>query len=49
MKSFAANLLLLVTAGRLAASEFPVPYNSEPDKTGPMPAVEAVAKMKLPP
>src|SRR6266853_1777970 len=49
MKSFAAILLLLVTAGRLPASEFPVPYNSEPDKAGPMPPSEAVAKMKLPP
>src|SRR5881409_3431674 len=33
----------------LFASEFPVPYNSEPDKSGPMPAAEAAAKMKLPP
>jgi putative membrane-bound dehydrogenase-like protein len=28
---------------------FPTPYNSEPDKSGPMPALEAAAKMKLPP
>ncbi|PYK97807.1 MAG: hypothetical protein DME19_14955, partial [Verrucomicrobia bacterium] len=33
----------------LFASEFPVPYNSEPDPSGPMPAVEAVEKMRLPP
>ena len=33
----------------LVASEFPTPYNTEPDQTGPMPAAEAVAKMKLPP
>src|SRR5437764_11368618 len=42
-------LLLLVTAGALAASEFPALYNTEPDKWGPMPAAEAAAKMKLPP
>lgn len=28
---------------------FPTPYNTEPDKTGPMPAAEAAEKMKLPP
>src|SRR5206468_12234439 len=33
----------------LRASEFPAPYNSEPDKSGPMPAAEAAAKMRLPP
>src|SRR5439155_7114199 len=27
---------------------FPTPYNSEPDKTGPMPAGEAAAKMRVP-
>src|SRR3954463_1062507 len=47
MKSFV--FLLLVTALSVAASEFPAPYNSEPDKSGPMPATEAAAKMRLPP
>src|SRR5690349_7460260 len=42
-------LLLVLTAFGLRASEFPVPYNSEPDQSGPMPGVEAAAKMKLPP
>src|SRR5260221_7777105 len=42
-------LLLLLTPLSLCASEFPVPYNSEPDKSGPMPAAEAAAKMRLPP
>src|SRR5438093_1395893 len=43
-----ALLLLLIPFG-LGASEFPVPYNSEPDPSGPMPAAEAAAKMHLPP
>src|ERR1700694_525420 len=42
-------LLLLLTRFSLDASEFPVPYNSEPDQSRPMPAPEAAAKMKLPP
>jgi len=42
-------LLLVLTAFSLKASEFPLPYNSEPDHSGPMPAAEAAAKMKLPP
>src|SRR5438046_9416690 len=42
-------LLLLLTPLSLCASEFPAPYNSEPDKSGPMPATEAAAKMRLPP
>src|SRR5947209_1511141 len=33
----------------LLASEFPAPYNSEPDTSSPMPPAEAAAKMKLPP
>lgn len=43
--------LVLATLGAcaLAASEFPPLYNSEPDKSGPMPAAEAAAKMTLPP
>ena len=46
MKSF---LLLLLAAFVLRASEFPVPYNSEPDKSGPISPTEALARMKLPP
>src|SRR5258705_7777023 len=41
-------LLLLLTSLSLGSSEFPAPYNSEPDKSGPMPAAEAAAKMRLP-
>src|SRR5260221_2422131 len=43
------TLWLLLTACSLAASEFPAPYNTEPDKSGRMPAWEAASKMKLPP
>jgi putative membrane-bound dehydrogenase-like protein len=44
------TLLLLLSASlSLRASEFPAPYNSEPDKSGPMPAAEAAARMQLPP
>src|SRR5499425_2054277 len=46
MKKTALPLLISFS---LSAAEFPVPYNSEPDKSGPMPATEAAAKMKLPP
>ena len=42
-------LLLLLTSLSLSASEFPTPYNSEPDQAKPMPAAEAAAKMRLPP
>ena len=42
-------LLLLLTSLSLGASEFPAAYNSEPDKSGPMPAAEAAARMRLPP
>lgn len=41
--------LLLGLAVGLQAGEFPTPYNTEPDKSGPMPAAEAVAKLTLPP
>ena len=41
-------VLLLLTSVGLSASEFPTPYNSEPDKSGPMPAPEAAARMRLP-
>ena len=43
------TLLLLLISLKLCASEFPVPYNSEPDQSRPMPAAEAAAKMRLPP
>ena len=42
-------LLLLLTSLSLGASEFPTPYNSERDPGEPMPALEAAAKMRLPP
>lgn len=44
---FAASLLFVAVASW--ASDFPSPYDTEPDKTGPMPAMEAAAKMTLPP
>ena len=40
---------LLAAALSLSASEFPVPYNSEPSPWRLMPASEAVAKLLLPP
>src|SRR5881392_1947817 len=43
------TLLSLLCSLSLSASEFPVPYNSEPDQAKPMPAAEAAAKMRLPP
>src|SRR5262245_19733215 len=43
------TLLPLLLSFTLSASEFPRPYNSEPDQSKPMPAVEAAAKMHLPP
>ncbi len=46
MKILLPSALLALT---VQAAEFPTPYNSEPDKTGPMPAAEAAAKMTLPP
>src|SRR6266480_1475210 len=42
-------LLLFSSVAALRASEFPAPYNSEPDKSKPMPAAEAAVKMRLPP
>jgi len=41
--------LLLLTSLSLSASEFPLPYNSEPDQARLMSAAEAAAKMRLPP
>src|SRR5437764_2342177 len=43
------TLLLLLSSLSLCASEFPAPYNSEPDQAKPMPAAEAAATMRLPP
>src|SRR5437870_4620319 len=43
------TLLLLLSPLSLCASEFPAPYNSEPDQSMPMPAAEAAAMMRLPP
>lgn len=40
---------LALLASTAVASEFPAPYNTEPDTVGPMPAAEAAAKMTLPP
>src|SRR5690242_17364209 len=42
-------LLLVLGALSLSASEFPKPYNSEPDPGKPMSPAEAAAKMQLPP
>ena len=44
-----APLLLLLPSLSLVASEFPVPYNSETNQTGLMPAAQAAATMRLPP
>src|SRR5215510_14156150 len=43
------TVFLLLPAFTLVASEFPAPYNSEPSKSNPLPAVEAAAQLKLPP
>jgi putative membrane-bound dehydrogenase-like protein len=43
------TLLLLLAAFSLCASEFPAPYNTELDKSTPMSATEAAARMQLPP
>jgi putative membrane-bound dehydrogenase-like protein len=42
------TLLSLLAPLSLCASEFPAPYNSEPDTSQPMSAAEAAAKMRLP-
>src|SRR5437588_4047450 len=49
LQAMKKTLMLLLTPLSLCASEFPVPYNSEPDKSKPMPATEAAAKLRLPP
>ena len=43
------TLLFLLASFSLYAGEFPALYNSEPDKSNPMPAAEAAAKLRLPP
>ena len=43
------SIPLLFAALTLRAADFPTPYNSEPDKSGPMPAAEAAARFRLPP
>ncbi len=43
-----SKLAFFLLAGAAAAADFPTPYNTEPDTSGPMPAAEAAAKMKLP-
>src|SRR6185503_14967091 len=43
------TLLLLLSPLSLCASEFPAPYNSEPEQSKPMSAMQAAAKMRLPP
>src|SRR5256886_6474687 len=43
------RLWLAFAALHLCAAEFPIPYNSERDKSSPMPAIEAAAKLRLPP
>src|SRR5439155_3065401 len=43
------DLVFPLILSRLSASHFPLPYNAEPDPSGPMPAAEAAEKMRLPP
>nr|MDQ3621810.1 cytochrome C [Verrucomicrobiota bacterium] len=40
---------LLAAIISVSAADFPAPFNTEADKTGPMPAAEAAAKIALPP
>src|SRR2546427_680370 len=48
MQTMKKMLVLLLAPLTLGASEFPAPYNSEPDKSKPMSASEAAAKLRLP-
>ncbi len=41
--------IFLLAAFTLHAADFPAPYDTEPDKSGPLPAAEAAAKLQLPP
>ena len=47
MQAMKTLLLLPLIPLGVCAAEFPVPYNSEPDQMGPMPAAEAAGKMRL--
>src|SRR5438105_15289188 len=51
LRSRAGDILtvLLFTSLQLSASEFPTPYNSEPESAKPMSANEAVRKLALRP
>ena len=42
-------LLFAFAAASALAAEFPVPFNTEPATTPPMPAEQAAASMKVPP
>ena len=44
-----STFIALVLLQWLPASDFPAPYDSEPDTSGPMPAQEAAERMQLPP
>jgi putative membrane-bound dehydrogenase-like protein len=43
------GVIVLSICAAVRAAEFPTPYNSEPDKSKALPAIEAAAKMQLPP
>ncbi len=45
---FGIAFLLGALSGKVTASSFPQPYNSEPDPGAPMPAAEAAKRMILP-
>ncbi len=49
IRAMKTPLLFTCLSLSLCAAEFPVPYDSEPDKSKPMPAAEAAAKLRLPP
>src|SRR5437868_5519109 len=48
-RAITTTLPLLVAWWTMNAGEFPTPYNSEPGNAKPMPALEAAARMRLPP
>lgn len=48
MKRIVAGVFTVVLVGA-AVAQFPPPYNSELEKTAPLPAVEAAARFKAPP
>lgn len=49
IRTMKTPLLLPLLSLSLCAAEFPVPHESEPDNSKPMPAAEAGAKLRLPP